>query len=381
MALNLGRTGRVYVKKESAYADTGVTFSATDALRHVELGMEFQPFNRVPSPEKTSAAGLATRFDRRLSAALGSLNAVIRPSGTLNTLPEADEIFECAFGAKTNVTLATTFSGTPTTTTGTVASAGTLAVGDGVLITRNSVKYVRVLTVVAGADLTWAPALPTAPTAGESLKGAVTYKCTTNLALSLAIAHYLANFKRLLLGVGADDLNMIFDANEEPRFELSGPAATQLSPTGVPADPGTFTTVGTVVPSGMVGELLVNDTAYKFKHYEASLKNTLAVRNQEYGQAVATEVYRNGKREVMISFEAFVENQATLHDVAYAGTPVSILKQTGRTEGSIIACWSPKVDFDVPETDDPDEAVSWAFEGTALASAEGQNNELTLVLA
>src|SRR5262245_33860107 len=100
MALNLGRTGRLYYKKESSYANTGVTFSATDALRHVALQMAFQPFNRVISPEKTAAAGVASRFDRRQSAELASLEAVLRPSGTLNTVSDADEIFECAFGAK-----------------------------------------------------------------------------------------------------------------------------------------------------------------------------------------------------------------------------------------------------------------------------------------
>lgn len=381
MALNLGRTGRLYYKKESSYANTGVTFSATDALRHIALQMAFQPFNRVISPEKTAAAGVASRFDRRQSAALESLEAVLRPSGTLNTLSDADEIFECAFGAKTNVTLATTVSSGGTTTGATLASAGTLAVGDGVLITRSGVKYVRILQSVAGAVVTWAPALPTAVTNGESVKGTVSYKGTTALALSLAFAHYTTNYNRLLLGVGANELTLKFDANEEPRFELSGNAADMKVVSGVPSDPGTFTPVGTIVPSGLVGELLVNDTVYKFKHYEAMVNNTLAVRNQEYGVAIATESYRNGKREVKISLETFVENQTVLHDLSVAGTPCSILKQTGRTEGSIIACWSPKVDFDVPETDDPDEALSWSYEGTALASADGNNDELTLVLA
>ena len=383
MTIPIGRKGQVYLKKEAAYG-VEETLAATNALRHIELGFGFDPFNRVTSPEKKQSPGPANRFDRKKSAELSTLVALLRPSGTLNTLPEIDPLLEAGFGSLTNVTLSTTVSASPapTTTTATVASAGALAVGDAVLIAvtgQSSSPFVRVLTVVAGAALTWAPALPAAPASGDAVKGGITYVLTTDLAVSLTIAHYLSGFKRELLGAGVNQVTLGFDANEEPRMTVSGPAKEQLSGT-TQAQPGAFTTVGGNPPSGLVGELLIGNTSYLFKNLEVSLANGLAVRNSEYGVNGATELYRQGRREITLSLEAFAETEATLYDLAEAGTNVSVLKQTGRTEGSIVGLYLPKVEFKVGETDDPEEEVSWSFSAMALESVDGANDEISLAL-
>ncbi len=382
MALEIGRKGQVFLKVEAAYGDEE-SLAAANALRHIEIGFGFDPFNRVTSPEKKQSPGPAVRFGRKKSAELATLVALLRPSGTLNTLPEIDPVLEAAFGTVTNRTVATTVASAPTTTGCTVAAAGALAVGDAVLLEvtgESDSPYVRILTAVSTDDLTWAPALPSAQTAADDVKGAITYKLSTDLAVSLSIAHYLTTFKRELLGVGINELAMAFDANEEPRVTASGPASEQLSGT-TQAVPAAFTTVGGNPPSGLIGELLIDATAYLFKSVEVTIANGLAVRNVEYGVNAPTELYRQGKREISISLEAFAETEATLFDKAEAGTNVSVLKQTGRTEGKIVALYLPKVEFKVPETDDPDEEVSWSHEGLALESVDGANDELTLVLA
>jgi len=239
--------------------------------------------------------------------------------------------------------------------------------------------FVRVLTDVTDDALTWAPALPSAPSEGDTVKGGVTYKLTTDLAISLCIAHYLTNFRRELLGVGINELAMAFDANEEPRATASGPASEQL--TGTAQDePASFTTVGGNPPSGLIGELLIDDALYLFKSLEVTIGNGLVVRNQEYGVNAPTELYRNGRREIALSLETFAETESTLYDLAEAGTNVSVLKQTGKTEGNIIAIYAPKVEFKVPETDDPEEETSWSFTAMALETADEQNDELTLAL-
>ena len=381
MALEIGRKGQVFLKKEGTYGDEE-TLTATEALRHIEIGFGFDPYNRVTSPEKKQSPGPVNRFDRKKSAELSTLVALLRPSGTLNTLPEIDPVLEAAFGTVTNRTEATTVASAPTTTSCTVTAAGALAVGDAVLLEvtgESDSPYVRILTAVSTNDLTWAPALPSAQTAGDDVKGGITYKLSTDLAISLTIAHYLTTFKRELLGVGINELAMAFDANEEPRATSSGPAKEQLSGT-TQSQPASFTTVGGNPPSGLIGELLIDATAYLFKSLEVTISNGLAVRNVEYGVNASTEVYRQGKREITLSLEAFAETEATLYDKAEAGTNVSVLKQTGRTEVNIIGVYLPKVEFKVPEQDDPDEEVNWSFEGTALESADGQNDELTLAL-
>lgn len=383
MALPLGRQGKVYLVKESAYGSEEC-LAAGNALRHLEIGFGSDPFNRVTSPEKKQSPGPATRFDRKKSAELSTLVALLRPSGTLNTLPEIDPVLEAGFGSLTNVTLSTTVEAAPTpaTTGATVADAGELAAGDAVLVaiaSRADSPFVRVLTDVTGDALTWAPALPSAPSAGDTIKGGITYKLTTDLAISLCIAHYLTNFRRELLGAGINELGIAFDANEEPRATASGPAKEQL--TGTAQDePASFTTVGGNPPSGLIGELLIDDEIYKFKSLEVTIGNGLKIRNQEYGVNGGTEIYRPGRREIGISLESFAETEATLYDLAEAGTNVKLLKQTGKTEGNIIAIYCPKAEFKVPETDDPDEESSWSFTATALETADGQNDELTLAL-
>lgn len=383
MALNIGRKGQVYLAKESGYG-AEECLAAGNAVRHIEIQFGVDPFNRVTSPEKKQSPGPATRFDRKKSAELSTLVALLRPSGTLNTLAELDPVLEAAFGTLTNVSLSTTVEASPSPTTGgaTVASAGTLAIGDAVLINiagHPRTPFVRVLSGVTGAALTWEPALPAAPSAGDTLKGGITYKLTTDLAISLCIAHYLENFRRELLGAGINELAMAFDANEEARVTASGPASEQL--TGTAQDePGSFTTVGGNPPSGLIGELMIDDELYLFKNMEITISNGLVVRNQEYGVNAPSEIYRNGRREISMSLESFVETEGTLYDLAEAGTNVKVLKQTGKTEGNIIGIYAPKVEFKVPETDDPDEETSWSYTGLALETADGQNDELTLAL-
>lgn len=383
MAIPQGRTGKIYLKKEAAYG-TEETLASANAMRHVNVGFAHNPFQRVNSPEKNPTPGVFTRFDRKPATTLETLVALLRPSGVLNTLPEIDPILEAAFGAKTNVTLATTVSSAPTTTGCVVASAGTLAVGDAVLLSvtgQANSPYVRILTVVAGATLTWAPALPGAQTAGDAVKGGLTYKLSTALSISLTIAHYLTGFKRELLGCGIDSFALALDANAEPQVTVSGPAKDQLTGTAQAA-PAAFTTVGGNPPSGIIGETWIASTVYLMKMLNVSFTNSLNPRNTEYGVRLPTEINRNAIREVSVSLEAWAETEATLYDLTEAGTFASVLNQTGRTQGNIVAVYMPKVDFAPPSTSDDDGEVAWSFgNGVALESVLGSNDELKLILA
>ena len=388
MAIEIGRRGRLWVKKESAYGETLTAHASTDALRHITLGLGTDPFNRVTSPEKKVSPGAVNRFDRRVTAELSTLDALLRPSGTLNTLPECDLILEAGLGVRTNVTLSTTVSHTPSPTvkTFTVASVGTLVAGDAVLINiagqpAGAREFVRFISAINTLELVVEPDLPAAPALGDTVKGCITYKLSATLAISLALAHYLDTFKRALVGVGINSLELVFNANEEPRFTASGPAKEQFIGAGVPTVPSAFTTVGATPPSGLIGDLFVGNTELKFKSFSVTLANGLTVRNTEYGQSKATALYRNERRTVEWSLDAFAETEATLYDVAEAGTNPAIFKQTGRAEGNIVALRLPKVEVKVPGTDDPDTEVSWSFSGMGLESADGQNDELYVALA
>ena len=92
-------------------------------------------------------------------------------------------------------------------------------------------------------------------------------------------------------------------------------------------------------------------------------------------------MYRNGDRAVAVTLDAWAETEATLYDKTEAGTNVSFLNQTGRTEGNIVSVYMPSVDFAPAATDDPDTEVNWSYTGVALESAAGANDEMKLIFA
>jgi hypothetical protein len=386
--LHLGRLGQIYVVKEGAYG-THPGHASADALRHINFGYGYD--STVNSPEKKQSPGRAVRFARRETANLAVLEALVRPSGTIAIAPEADEVFEAAFGAKTNPALTTTMTAGATLGGGTLTSGAGLAFGDAILITcPDGIKRMRFLTAInTGTGVaTWLPTLPAGqiPAAAAAVKSAITYKLTSALAISLAISHYLkktdlsAGFKRGGLGVGIDKLVLMFDANEEARFQASGPAKTQTTNT-TPAPPAAFTTVGGNPPSGLTSDLLIGNTAAKFLKLQLELTNGLRVRNNENGTASAQELYRGGFRDLVCGIDMRVEDETLIYDAAEAGTNLGVMLQQGFTEGNIVALRAPQVEFKVPDTDDGDEEVNWPFKGMPLESADGANDELYFAFA
>jgi hypothetical protein len=393
MALEIGRQGRLYLGLHSAYGDTPTPASA-DALRHVMFLPSSDPTNRRNSPEKQFSPQDFVRFNGREQASLRQLTALLRPSGTLNTLPEASEVLEASFGAKTNVTLSTTVSaGTGTTTGATLASATGLAVGDGVLITcPDAIKRVRRLTAVDTGTgvVAWAPALAAAPADGAAVKGGISYKVTPALSLSLWAAHYLkktdgttAGLTRLLKGIAIDRFSLAIDATDETQFTASGPAQTMISGGTVPSQPAAFTTVGNNPPPGFQTELWIANATYKFLKASIEITNGMRVRNNEAGQGtsnMATEAYRASRMGISVGLDARVEDPSIIYTPAIAGTNLSVFLQQGFTEGNLWALALPQVEFKVPDTGDEDEEVNWPFKGMGLASADTLNDAIFLYL-
>jgi hypothetical protein len=384
--IQIGRQGQLYGALEGTFG-TVATFAATDALRHLNFQPNYDPKNRVNSPEKKQGPGRFVRFDRR-ETAQWSLEALIRPSGTINTLPEASEIFEAAFGSKTNVALSTTVASGGTVTGATLASGTGLVVGGAVLITcPDGKKRLRKLASVAGAVVTWTPSLPTGqtPANAAAVKSCTVYTPTTILTASLSLAHYLkksdltAGLARAIVGAMVDRFALTFDANDEPHFQASGPAKKIQT---AAAQPGGFTTVGGNPPSGITGELMLGAATqdYKFLKLAVEITNGAKLRNESYGFTSAEEGYRVGRRDVTVALDARVEDQTAIYDLAIAGTNQAVFLQTGFTEGNCMAVVMPGVEFKVPDTDDPEEEVNWPFKGMALESAVDANDEIVFIL-
>lgn len=377
-----GRIGQLYGAAESSYG-TPPTLLATHACRHLNFKPSFNPFNRVNSPAKKQSPGTVARFDRRSSAG-ASVEALWQPSGTLNTLSEADVMLAHVLATPANITLATTVSATPapTTTGASVASATGLVIGQGIGIVVAGVKYVRWLTNVATLALTWAPALPSAPVSGAAVTGACTYKPASTIASSLCWAHYPTTdtvLSKIIKGFVAEKLGFAFAQNDEPRLTVTGKAKTQ---TVAPAKPAAFTTVGAQnPPSGLTGELYVGDAAYKFIKLDAEIDTGVVLRDNTFGFSSPESILMTGRRMVTLGIDALRGDEAVIYDPAEAGTMLAIAMQCGFTAGNIIAIRWPIVDFTVPDEDDPDEVPTWPFKGVAKESADGANDEIAITLA
>lgn len=401
MALSIGRQGQLYAIAESTFGTTP-SLAVTNALRHMDFKAQIDKSNKRTIVEKKQTPGTesAARTNQRIAASY-TLQALLRPSGTLNTLPECAPFLLAAFGSVTNVSQTATVMNSgdseadPTTTQFTVDDVGSWVVGDAILIPVASVNYVRWITSIdAGVgsapikQLTVAPALPSAPANDASIKGCITYKLTSALAKSLSLAHYLkktdgsAGLARVVTGAIVESLALAMDANSDPMFTASGGAKDVNDGGDAPSQPAGFTMVGGQPPSGLSGDLYINDTALKFLKLGIDLKNALMLRNESYGYTSAEEVFRSGRREISVSLEQRYDNDAaTLYDAAMGESNVALMQQTGRTSGNIVAIRAPQVEFKVPNLDDPDDMVNAPFTGMALESADGQNDELSIALA
>lgn len=381
-----GKRAQLFLGEETTYG-VPPTLAATHAMRHVSASMDFDPFNRVFSPEKKSAPGRYAIFDRRGTAA-GSVEGLIRPSGTINTLPECSPVLKAAFGSVVNTSLATTVASAGSVNGATLTSGTGATVGASVLITcPDGKKRARFLASVAGAVVTWVPALPAGqtPANGAAVKLGTVYKLSSANAISLFMARYTfqadftAGLAEILKGWMIDRLSVMLDYAEEPRFTANGPA--QLKADG-PSHPGSFTQVGTNPPTAITAEALIGTNAIKFMKMAFELTNGMEVRNDELNASAPTEAYRMGDRDISIALDMVGENgyKAAIYDLAMAGTTTTVFQQTGFTEGKIVACYAPRVEFKPPTVDVPDGSVNWPFRGRVLEATEDNNDELLLGL-
>ena len=379
-----GSRAQVFIGEESPFG-TPPTILATHAIRHTQASMDFDPYNRVYSPEKKAAPGRYALFDRRGTAG-GSLEGLLRPSGTINTLPECSPILKAAFGSVVNTTLSTTVASGGTTTGCTLTSASGMAVGNALLITcpdgRKRARFITAVNTGTGV-VTWAPALPAGPSNAAAVKAGSTYKLTSALGISLFMARYLyaangsSGLNEILKGWMIDRLSLMFPNVDEPHFSASGPAQTKAD---APSHPGGFTQVGTNPPNAITAEALIGGVAAQFTQLGFEIGNGIEMRNDELGESMPSEAYRMGHREISTSIDLVVENEmkAVIYDLAMAGTLTTLFKQVGYTEGKVIAVYAPRVEFKPPTMDVPDGEARWPIRGRVLESTEDGNDELLL---
>lgn len=380
----LGRLGRTLVAEEATYGVTPALL-ATMAMRHLDVGLTWNPKARVNSEEKRGTVGIASRFDRRESAGFDVREAYLRPSGTIGTIPESHLLLKHGFGTAVVGTLNTTATGVGgTTSTFPLTSVVGLTAGEWVSVRRaangNKVEARRV-TAIAGSDVTVSPALGGVPAAGDTVKAGVTYKLANLPTNALSILHYLTDLKRAVRGNVVDQLSLQFNNNEEVKFSASGPGKDQMPRADVPAIPG-FTTVGSQnPPSGLAGGAIINGVAYPILSLDLQLANNFVLQNEDYGTSNAVGFYRDGFREVTFSLEARVNDNFTVLALAELVSSFELFLQTGVTEGNVVAIAAPEAEFEqVPDIDDPNGALTYSFAGVMTEASTNGNDEASLGL-
>jgi hypothetical protein len=86
---------------------------------------------------------------------------------------------------------------------------------------------------------------------GTPSRRASATRLATALPNALQIGHYLTSVSKEGSGCVVDQLKLMLDANDEIRWEASGPMIERLA--AAQAEPGSSTFVGTVAPSGLCG--------------------------------------------------------------------------------------------------------------------------------
>lgn len=377
----LGRTGQLYIGEEATYA-VAPTLLATMAFRHLSQKLSFDPRQLAKSPERHLDPSQRVLLTRRQKGSF-DVKGQWYPSGTLNTLPESDLVLKNALGAAaSNITLSTTFSGTPTTTGGTIASGTGLAIGQPVQIAIAAGSapgvYIRWLTA-AGTTPAWLPALPAAPAAGDTLKGCVGYTLGTAIPKSLDIAHYpqapsASTPAREMLGCVIDKLSLMFDGNLEPMIQFSGPAQGFAGVFGTwtpQSQPVGFTTVGAenAIPSGLTGYFQLGATLYQIEKMQIDIVNTMDLQNTALGTNKAGAFFRKGKRFVTVKIDAKVSDDLTLWTPSLAASSNACMLQIGSLSTKMFGVYMPNLILSAPpDIGDADETNNWSFVGEAMST-------------
>lgn len=391
-AWSIGRTTQVYVKPESGGYAVSPTFAATDAVRHLNGLIHFNPFSPAKSPARFQDPGYGAPRSRRQAATM-ALKHEWYPSGVLNTLAESDQMLANGFGqVAQNITLAATVltaasspaEAAPTTSQFAITDATNLVAGTSMVAINlstgaNAGIHVAMVTVIAAAAgtapkklITIDPPLPTAPVLGDTVKAGITYSATTAPLFSLDVGMYpqvVVPKNMELLGWAPNKLSWMFDSGTEPILEVSGPAQgwAGAAPTwAAQAQPGGFTTVGleSGLTSGMNAMFRMATGIYQFTKFQLDMDNGFALQNNASGTNKATALYRKGKRLVSGKCSAMVSTDLSMYtpSITGPGTTYAGVLQQGNVSGKIWAIYAKAMAFmDIPDTPDSDEERQWAF--------------------
>ena len=225
------------------------------------------------------------------------------------------------------------------------------------------------------------------PSPGALLNPTITYSPSTQLP-SVSLFDYWSPataVQRLLSGAAVNLLKIKINGDFH-ELEFHGEARYLIDSasfiTGVgaleqfPAEPNVGEIDYQIVP-GHLGQVWMGSTSSRFytlTDAEVSLKNNIDMRRREFGFD-GPRCLAAGEREVGIRFRLLEQDDdATkgLYAAALNREPISVMLQLGELPGQLCALYLPNVVPEVPEFDDRNPRVEWAF---GLSQASGTADE------
>ncbi len=251
-----------------------------------------------------------------------------------------------------------------------------LAVGSGVSY-NSELRFVTTLPNPSSIVLN-AP-FSSVPQAGSALAPTVTYSLATSLP-SVSLFDYwdpADAVNRVLVGGAVSQIEFAVNGDFH-EFLFQGPAADVLDSTSFvsgqagltafPAEPQPDGFDYSIVP-GHLGQVwlgaIPSNQFFTLTEAKVAVNNSIEVRNREFG-AIVPRAIAPGPRLVTSEFSLFAQDDtqtSALYQVARARQPIAAMIQLGQQQGQLLGIYVPNVIPEVPQFDDSDTRLQWAFTG------------------
>lgn len=273
----------------------------------------------------------------------------------------------------------------------TLGSAHELAVGQALSL-GTELRFVQHIENATTVQLN-APFSVT-PNPGTPLNPTITYSPATQLP-SVSVFDYWSPttaVQRLLSGAAVNLLKIKINGDFH-ELEFQGEARHLIDSasfrTGIgaltqfPAEPNIGEIDYQIVP-GHLGQVWMGTTSSRFytlTDAEISVKNNIDMRRREFGFD-GPHCLSAGEREVGMRFRLLEQDDEATKDLYSAARnrePISVMLQLGELPGQLCAIYMPHVVPEVPEFDDRNPRVEWAF---GLSQANGTyDDEIRIAFA
>ena len=370
---------RLYAALESSFGSVPapVPGNAFRALRSTITAVQ-EYLARQDKTGSRSAPGIAAGGRRH---AKFEVQAYLIPSGAAGSAPNMGPFFQAACGGAPQIFAGGTVAPGSTASSVLFTAAHGLSVGQAVGSGPPSGKELRfVVAVPSSTAVTVDPPFSSAPAAGSSITGTVTYPLgDTPPSLSLFEYWTPSTAQQRLMCGGSVDTMEVDVSGDFHVVKFSGLGQDVIDSitfangqggglTAFPSEPSSQSVNGSAL-AGHLGQVWLGAPASRFATLSTAklqLQNGMQMRGNEFGSTIPLAA-QAGQRKVGFDFDVFqLDDAATaaLYSAAMAHTPVTAFVQLGTVAGSMFGVYMSKLMPQVPANDPGQKQLVWKFSGS-----------------